>query len=106
MQKGYLVNSYPTLHEETVVNAYMAARERLFGYPQHPAQLHIPETNKDGIPVIRHKNAPPGLVETSDEAEALLDEMKRQFPSRTWTIEPLDFPDATSIDWCRSRPRP
>jgi len=99
---GYLAYCGLIANEEGIFDAYMDTRERLFGYPQHPAQLQIPVTAGDGQRVTQLINAPPGLVATLTEAARLLVEMQNQFPSRTWTILEYRFPDAEEIQWGRA----
>jgi hypothetical protein len=102
METGYLVYCGLIANEDGIFDAYMAARQQLFSYPQHPAQLRIPVSNGTGHPTIQLVNAPPGLVATLAEATRLLVEMQTQFPQRTWTIIQYTFPDAEGIEWGRS----
>jgi hypothetical protein len=96
---GYLVNGGPVTEADGIFNAYMEARERLFGYPKQPAQLLIPVPAGDTHPTYELRNAPPGLVATQSQAAQLRDEMARLYPSRTWVVEPRNFSDAVEIQW-------
>lgn len=80
---------------------YLELREKLFRYaPENPQQLiNLDIDQATGLRRILLKNAHRGLLKTREEAEALMKELQKEYPSCPLEIMLMEYPEAHEIRW-------
>ena len=78
-----------------IYNFYMDKRRELFGYANTPPTLRT--LIRDGN--IQLSAAAPGALETSEQADILLVELRTTFPSNRFRVANFEYENVQGITW-------